>query len=235
MRKCLWLLCAFLWCPVHAEDHLEDITQVLQRSQQWRLQQRPAPDQNSAASARVRSSFERLKQLDPQGADVQLQIIGGPLFAEALFGQRTLVVSEAAGDLPEGERLLMLAHEMGHLMLGHWGGLSALYRSHIPGAVRPETTDPVARKLSLEAQALSHRQEFEADGYGFALVRKMGFGLDNAFGLLMRQGLQFDTPTHPGTRRRLAQMRVMDAQVGRVLVNPGETDAVAARLGGEAR
>jgi hypothetical protein len=231
MRTCLWLLCAFFWCPVHAED----ITQVLQRSQQWRLQQLPAPDQHSAASARVRSTFERLKQLEPRGADVQLKIVGGDLYAEALFGQRTLVVSESAGDLPEGERLLMLAHEMGHLMLGHWGGLSALYRSHIPGEVRPETTDPVARKLSIEAQALSHRQEFEADGYGFELVRKMGFGLDHAFGLLMRQGLQFDTPTHPGTRRRLAQMRVLEAQAGRVLVNPGESDAVAARGSGETR
>lgn len=231
MRKCLWLLCALLWCPVHAED----IAQVLQRSQQWRLQQRPAPDLQSVASARVRTSFERLQQLDPRATDLKLQIVGGELFAEALFGQRTLVVSESAGELPEGERLLMLAHEMGHLMLGHWGGLSALYRSHIPGEVTPQTTDPVARQLSIEAQILSHRQEFEADGYGFALVRKMGFGLDNAFGLLMRQGLQFDTPTHPGTRRRLAQLRVMEAQFGRVLLNPEQTEAVAARQGGEPR
>lgn len=231
MRICLWWLCALLWCPAHAED----ITQVLQRSQQWRLQQRPAPDLQSAAADRVRTSFERVKQLDTRGADVQLRIVGGELFAEALFGQRTLVVSEIAGELPEGERLLMLAHEMGHLMLGHWGGLSALYRSHIPGEVRPETTDPVARKLSIEAQTLSHRQEFEADSYGFELVRKMGFGLDHAFGLLMRQGLQFDTPTHPGTRRRLAQMRVLEAQAGRVLVNPGPTDTVAAREGGAPR
>jgi len=233
MRKCLCLLfSAFLWSPL---AQAEDIAQVLQRSQQWRLQQRPGPDPKSAASARVRTSFERLKQLDPRAADVQLKIVGGDLFAEAVFGERTLVASEAAGDLPEGERLLMLAHEMGHLMLGHWGGLSALYRSHIPGEVRPDTTDPVARKLSVDAQTLSHRQEFEADSYGFALVHKMGFGLDNAFGLLTRQGLQFDTPTHPGTRRRLAQLRVMDAQMVHPLVSPGETDAVASHQGREAR
>ena len=233
MRTCLsLLLCALFWCP---QARAEDIAQVLQRSQQWRLQQRPAPDLQSAASARVRTSFERLKQLDPRGADVQLKIVGGDLFAEALFGERTLVVSEATGELPEGERLLMLAHEMGHLVLGHWGGLSALYRSHIPGEVRPDTTDPVARKLSVDAQTLSHRQEFEADSYGFALARKMGFGLDNAFGLLTRQGLQFDTPTHPGTRRRLAQLRVIEAQVGRPLVSPSETDAVASHQGGEPR
>lgn len=235
MRKILWwslLLSAWSWCPL---VHAEDIAQVLQRSQQWRLQQRPAPDLASAASARVRTSFERIQQLDPRAADVKLQIVGGELFAEAVFGQRTLVVSESAGDLPEGERLLMLAHEVGHLTLGHWGSLSALYRSHIPGEVRPETTDPVAKKLSIDAQALSHRQEFEADGYGFALVRKMGFGLDNAFGLLMRHGLQFDSPTHPGTRRRLAQLRVMDAQATRPLVSPGETDAVAVSPTGGAR
>ncbi len=234
MPKTLWwlLFSALVACPA---AHAEDITQVLQRSQQWRLQQRPAPDLQSTASARVRTSFERIQQLDPRAADVKLQIVGGELFAEAVFGERTLVVSENAGELPEGERLLMLAHEVGHLMLGHWGGLSALYRSHIPGEVRPETTDPVAKKLSVEAQALSHRQEFEADGYGFALVRKMGFGLDNAFGLLTRQGLQFDTPTHPGTRRRLAQLRVMEAQATRPLVSPGETEAVAASPAGGAR
>ena len=55
-----------------------------------------------------------------------------------------------------------------------------------------------------------------------------GFGLDNAFGLLMRHGLQFDTPTHPGTRRRLAQF-------GRVLLNPEQTETVASRQGGEPR
>lgn len=233
MGKCLSLLfCALLWCPW---AQAQDIVQVLQRSQQWRLQQRPAPDLQSAASARVRTSFERLQQLDPRASELSLTIVGGELFAEAVFGERTLVVSETAGDLPEGERLLMMAHEIGHLLLGHWGGLSALYRQHIPGEVRPETTDPVARKLSIDAQALSHRQEFEADGYGFALVRKMGFGLDNAFGLLMRQGLQFDTPTHPGTRRRLAQLRVIEAQAARPLVSPGETDAVASHQGGEPR
>jgi hypothetical protein len=225
MRSLLVMLFACL-CGLPAV-HAEGIVEVLQRSQQQRLQQRGAADASSAAAERIRASLQRMAQLDPDAASVQLVLVSGDLYAEALFGGRRLAVSEVVGTLPEGQRLLLLAHELGHLTLGHWKTMSSLYLRHIPGDVRPETTDPVAPQLSAQAHALSHRQEFEADGYGFSLVHKLGFGLDNAFGLLTQHGLQFDSPTHPGTRRRLAQLRALDAQLASPLLRTGEPATVA--------
>lgn len=204
------------------------ITEVLQRSQQQRLAQRGAADPLSAASQRVQASFDRLVAMLPPGEPARLMLVGGDLFAEAQFDGRSVAVSEAVGDLPEGERLLMLAHELGHVRLDHWAALDGLYRRFIPGEVRPETTDPVAAALGAEAHALSHRHEFEADAFGFTLVRQLGFGVENALRLLTRQGQQADGATHPGTRRRLAQLRSLDARLGHALVSPAADIAVAA-------
>jgi Zn-dependent protease with chaperone function len=203
------------------------IAEVLQLSQQQRLALRPAAVADSAAAERVRDSLARLLAMRPQDGPAELVLVGGDLYAEALFGRRALAVSESVGQLPEGERLLLLAHELGHLSLQHWGSLSALYRSHIPGAVRPDTTEPVAAALGAQAHALSHRQEFEADAFGFTLVRQLGFGVDTAFGLLTRHGVQMDGATHPGTRRRIAQLRVLDSQ----LSHPGLGDTAAELVG----
>ena len=207
------------------------ITEVLQRSQAQRLAQRGAANSLSAASARLHTSFNRLLGLMPGVlpgfAGAELQLVGGDLFAEAVFGRAAVAVSEAVGDLPEGERLLLLAHELGHLGLGHWAALNSLYRQHIPGAVTPTTTDPVAAVLGAQAHALSHRQEFEADAFGFSLARQLGFGVDTALSLLLRQGLQFDSATHPATRRRLAQLRLLDTRLAHAPLMVAEGSAVA--------
>ena len=212
----MWRLALCIWLGWASAPRAEGIVDVLQRSQAARLAQHGAANVESVAAGRVRASFWRLvgmlPVIDPP-EPITLVLVGGPLFAEAVFGGRAVVVSESVGDLPEGERLLMLAHELGHVTLGHWAGLSALYQQHIPGDVLPETTDPVAGTLGPQAHALSHRQEFEADAFGFTLVRRLGFGVDNAFGLLTRNGVQLDSATHPATRRRLAQLRMLDTQL----------------------
>lgn len=221
-----WLiLCLGLWSvlPVQAEG----IVEVLQRSQQQRLVLLGSADAGSAASQRLRNSFELLNAMLPPSQHAELVPVGGGLYAEALFGRHAVAASEAVGELPEGERLLMLAHELGHLALGHWAVLSGLYLQHIPGEVRPESTDPVAAVLGAQAHALSHRQEFEADAFGFKVVRQLGFGIDNAMSLLTREGMQPDTATHPATRRRLAQIRLLDAEFGRPPLADGEATAVA--------
>lgn len=207
----------------------ESIEQVLERSQMMRVAQRPHADEQSAAAQRVRHSLQRLTSL--AGADspaVELVLVGGDLFAEALLDRPGVAVSQAVGDLPEGERLLLLAHELGHVRLAHARALKALYRTHIPGEVRPETTDNVGAALGRQAHALSHRHEHEADAYGYALVRTLGFGIDNAFALLTRQGMQHDSATHPGTRRRLAQLRMLeDSLAQQQATDPADVPALA--------
>jgi hypothetical protein len=198
----------------------EDIVDVLERSQRLRLEQRvAAPD--GERTQRVRASFDRLlsqSRIAPHS--FQLRVMQGGVQAEAMLG-RLLVVGDAVGDLPEGERLLLLAHELSHLALGHWQALCAVYRKHVPGDVRPDTTDPVAGALGQEAHELSHRQEYEADAHGFALARKLGVTLDDALSLLMRQPMLSDSATHPATRRRIAQFRTLQARADAVEAQGG--------------
>jgi hypothetical protein len=201
----------------------ESIVEVLERSQRMRLEMRiPAPAEGER-TLRVRASFQRLMAAVPQAPDIELRVMEGGLQAEAMLG-RLLVVGDAVGDLPEAERLMLMAHEIGHLALRHWQELGALYQRHIPAEVRPETTDPVAGALGRDAHAQSHRHEMEADAWGWALAHAMGVQLHDALSLLMRQPVAHDTVTHPATRRRLAQLRALQAR---------ETEL--ARLGGDAR
>jgi hypothetical protein len=186
----------------------QGIEAVLERSQQVRLAKRPAADPRSEAAQRVQVSMARLLALPAAGSEpVELVLVGGGLFAEALLDRPGIAASEELGHLPEGQRLLMLAHELGHVRLSHARALKALYLAHVPGAVVPEATDPVAGKLGAEGHALSHRNELAADAFGFLLVRDLDVGIDDAVGLLTRQGPQRDSITHPGTARRLAQLR----------------------------
>ena len=227
----MWRLALCCWLGWASAAQAEGIVEVLLRSQAVRLAQHGAANVESFASYCVRVSFWRLVGMLPltdPPESITLMLVGGPLFAEAVFGGRTVVVSELVGDLPEGERLLMLAHELGHVTLGHWAGLSGLYLQHIPGEVRPETTDPVAGVLGPQAHALSHRQEFEADAFGFTLVRRLGYGVDNAFGLLTRNGVQLDSATHPATRRRLARLRLLNTQLDDAPRRVGQATELAA-------
>lgn len=212
----------------------EGIEAVLERSQQMRIAKMPALNPHGAAAQRVRASLQRLSSLPgAEAAPLELKLVGGELFAEALLDGKGLAVGESVGDLPEGERLLLLAHELGHVRLAHAQVLKALYRKHIPGEVRPETTDPVAAALGAEAHVLSHRHELEADAYGYTLVRALGFGLDNAMGLLTRQGVQHDSATHPATRRRLAQLRALEMRLVQHAVSPADAQALAVAWGAQ--
>jgi hypothetical protein len=194
----------------------EDIETVLERSQQTRLSRRPAANAHSPAAERVRASWQRLLALPgADGTPVALRLVGGALHAEALLDGHGVAASEALGDLSEGERLLMLAHELGHLRLAHAQGLKAMYRRHIPAEVVREATDPVATALGADGHVLSHRHELAADAFGYILVRSLGYGIDDAMRLLGRQSMHLDTLTHPGTARRYTQLRELEAQLTR--------------------
>ncbi|HET7524654.1 MAG TPA: hypothetical protein VFK10_01815 [Burkholderiaceae bacterium] len=220
---------AFLGLMALSSARADDIVSVLERSQRLRLEQRvTAPE--GERTQRVRASFDRLlvqARVAPQS--LELRVMQGGVQAEAMLG-RVLVVGEAVGDLPEGERLLLLAHELSHLTLGHWQALCALYRKHVPGDVRPDTTDPVADVLGQDAHELSYRHEYEADANAFVMARPLGATLEDALSLLMRQPMLSDSATHPATRRRIAQFRMLQARADEVEAQGGATLTVQASM-----
>jgi hypothetical protein len=80
--------------------------------------------------------------------------------------------------------------------------------------VRCGPTRPIQWRIALahDAHDASHRHEYEADADGFGLARQLGATLDDALSLLMRQPMLGDSATHPATRRRVAQFRMLQAR-----------------------
>ncbi len=217
MRSLLWVLLTFAAAPAWCED----IVDVLDRSQRMRLEAFTVADAQSERAVRVRLSFERVVRAAGLREPVELRLIRGETLAETLQG-RVVVANESLADLTEGERVFILAHELGHVALGHWGQLGEVYKRHIPGAVTPATTDPVAGALGRDASGLSHRHELDADAYSVHALRAMGHSDDDAFSAFKRLGLTRDTPTHPGTRKRMASLRdLQNAPVNTAELVPG--------------
>lgn len=204
-----WMALAGLSLAFAAPVRAEDIVDVLRRSQQLRLEAlRPADGERATT---VRRSFEQLRITLHVMVPLELQVVSGAIVAETFHG-RLVVANESLADLPEGERLFILAHEIGHVQAAHWAQLGGLYKRWVPGEVVPENTDPVAAPLGREASALSHRQEYEADLYALQALRLLQRPASDAYALFLRQGLQFDSATHPGTRKRIAWMRAAEAE-----------------------
>ena len=189
----------------------EDIVDVLRRSQQQRLETYSAAPDGPRAQT-VRRSFELLRRALAPEIAVDLIVISGGTLAETLHG-RIIVAGEALADAPEGERLFILAHELGHVSGQHWQQMGQLYKRWVPGAVTPENTDPVAGAMGREASGLSHQHEFSADAFALQALRDLGLPAQPAFSAFLRQGMQHDTATHPATRKRVAALRAAQALV----------------------
>ena len=194
----------------HCEDArpAPDIIGVLERSQQKQLDAMIPADGDSPRARTVRGSFEKLlRHLDnPELMKVQLRVVRGDVVGETLQG-RIVVANVSLADLPEGERLFILAHELGHAALRHWPQMELLYAKWIPGAVEQRHTDAVAERLGRDASMLAHRQEYEADAFALATLRALGLNDQDAVSAFMDLGWRDDTATHPGTRKRLAALR----------------------------
>jgi Zn-dependent protease with chaperone function len=185
-----------------------DIIDVLHESAQRGLDAMPLAPDGPRAQA-VRDSFELVRRAVAPTLMVELRVVGGSTVAETLDG-RVVVANEALADAPEGVRLFVLAHELGHVQQGHWRQVGDLYKRFVPGEVVQQATDGVAGPLGRAASAQAHRHEFEADAFALRALRALGRTSDDAYAALRHQGLQQDTATHPGTRKRLASLRAVE-------------------------
>jgi Zn-dependent protease with chaperone function len=211
MRWLLAILTALASVAAHCDEapSAPDIVGVLYRSQQLQLDAMPPGDPASPRALRVRATFDALTQRLPVPVPVELRIIRGEIIAETLHGN-VVVANEALGDLPDNERLFVLAHELGHVTLDHWSQMGALYKQWVPGVVTQVQTDAVADPLSRAASQLAYRQEFEADAYGLRTMRSLGLPDQDAVAAFMALGVYNDTATHPGTRKRVAALRSIE-------------------------
>jgi len=117
----------------------------------------------------------------------------------------------------EDELAGILAHETGHIKLGHYKqsmGRSILW-SLLYGAFGDSGNrlDPVAIGLSLAESGFSRQQEVAADDYGIELATKAGYrswGLVKALEKMKEAGFETSPSgfnSHPPTERRLYHVR----------------------------
>lgn len=204
-----WLHLTVLGMALVGPAHSEDIIDVLRRSQDQRLDAlKPAQDAQRAQT--VRATFEKLLQALKPDITVELRVVSGSTIAETLHGA-IIVANESLADMPEGERAFIIAHELGHVSQGHWAQMGRVYQRWVPGEVTQDKTDPIAGPLGRDASELAHRQEYAADVFGLQALTKLGWSVDVVLSAFLRQGVQHDTATHPGTRRRIAALRAAEA------------------------
>lgn len=187
----------------------EGIGEVLDRSQQRRLSGFLAADPQAPATLRVRESFDALVRATGLQQPVELQVVTGEVVAETIQG-RVIVANQSLGDLHEAARLFVLAHEIGHVSLGHWPKMTLLYQSWLPGELIQARANEVAALLGRDASALAHRQEFEADAFAMRTLQAMGRLPEEIADTLQGLGVYGDTATHPGTQRRLSALLEAD-------------------------
>jgi len=206
MRKLFLLLlglsiCAPAWC--------QGIVEVLERSQSVRLAAMSFVPTEDPRAAVVRASFEQLAHRFASDRAIDIRVISGSVLAECFAG-RTIVANELLAEVPEAVRLFLLAHEIGHVVLGHWKQFEQLYVQYIPGEVEQQHTDAVAGELGRAASHLSHEQELAADEFAMHTVRALGYRFEDVVGAFTQFGMQMETATHPGTRTRIAHLRAID-------------------------
>lgn len=198
-----------------APARCEDIVDVLRRSQDMRLAAMRPVEPDSPQARTIRASFDRVLRAQPPGGPaVALRVIRGPVMAETLHGH-VVVANELLAELPERTRLFILAHELGHVMQGHWVQMARVYQKWVPGEVTPRHTDPVNARLQRDASSLAHQQEFEADVFAAKTLRALGRCWppadaachDDMLAVFQQPGAQRDTLTHPSAGRRLAALR----------------------------
>ncbi len=210
MRWIVVTLVLLLAAPVARSG--EGIVAVLARSQLARLDSTRAADPASPRAGVVRSSFDTLARTLDLQRPAELRVIRGETVAETVHG-RIVLANERLAELDEGERLFILAHELGHIELGHWEQTEHLYQKWVPGEVTPRETEPVAALLGRDASGQAHRHELEADAFALRALHALGRGSHDALGAFMRLGAKHETATHPGTVRRLASLRAVEAQL----------------------
>ena len=136
-----------------------------------------------------------------------------------------------SGEVSDAELASVIAHEMGHVALGHsrrrmidFSGQNAIRTalSMVLGRIIPGIGEWIAGVLTaLLAARLSRSDEYEADAYAAALLTKAGIGVEpqiSLFEKLDRLTLQNGGTvpawllSHPKTEDRVAALRALEAK-----------------------
>lgn len=136
-------------------------------------------------------------------ADVRFQVMD----CEAdgfVYQGRTIVLSTRLSRMNPAQRFFIVAHEMGHVALGHHGAM----RSFVARIVDTQPDEGRARAQIASALAtISHEHEFEADAFAVRSMQAAGVEPEQAALIFDSIRDDRDNATHPSARRRAAAIR----------------------------
>lgn len=200
----------------------------------WRTRRELDAKSVPLADARLAPVLDRLaRALDLPGLKVNLYevpAVNGLAAPDGrIFLTRGFYAKFQTGEIAAEELASVVAHELGHVALGHskrrlvdFSGQNAIrvVLTMILGRFIPFLGVMIANGLTaLLAARLSRQDEYEADAYAAALMTKAGFGIGPQVGLFEKldrlSGLGGGQPvwlmSHPKTSERIAAIRGLAA------------------------
>lgn len=111
---------------------------------------------------------------------------------------RTIVLSVGLARLSPAQRYFIIAHEFGHVSLGHKAASGNVLASMLGRRSAAESGGAAER---------AHRLEFEADAFAVRLMRSHGVDPREAVRLFEGLGEGEDSSTHPAYARRAKTLR----------------------------
>lgn len=185
--------------------HALDIVDALNRGQQVQLSQCESVAEDAPEVAVLRDSFSKLQ--DARHADTPVTLV----VAKCSFGIQVLggkvIVHPAVAHWNEGERLFVLAHELGHIEHGDWHSFTHVHQEAIPADMSDEQVGLTMRRMAPKMRELMYGFEYNADEYALELLSKMGRdALAEGREAIARVPTPSGSPTHPGTAQRIARL-----------------------------
>jgi len=126
-----------------------------------------------------------------------------------VYQGRTVVLSTRLARMNPAQRFFIVAHEMGHVRLGHHGAM----RSFVARIVDQHPDESLARRqLASSLAEISYQHEFDADAYAVRAMEQAGLDPEQAARIFDSIGNDKDNATHPSARRRAQAIRTLMRQ-----------------------
>lgn len=121
-----------------------------------------------------------------------------------VYQGKTVVLSTRLTRMSPAQRFFIVAHEMGHVRLGHHGAM----RSFVARIVDQHPEEVLARRQLVSSLAeISYQHEFDADAFAVRAMDLAGLDAEQAAQIFDSIGHDKDNATHPAARRRAQAIR----------------------------
>jgi Zn-dependent protease with chaperone function len=205
LNKLFALLAALMFaCAAHANPLVDKLVSQLEAS----------PEGCSAVPSRdpqrqlIEADVARFSKVVAVPSDVHFDVMDCEADGFVYQGQ-TIYVSTRLARMNAAQRFFIIAHEMGHVKLGHHGAM----RSFVAGIVGEQADESRARRqLVSSLSTISHQHELDADAFAVRAMQSAGLDPEQAARIFDSIGSDKDNATHPSARRRAAAIRSLALQ-----------------------